>query len=119
MRFWLTPLVTVHRQRSSVNAPRPHHNHHNHHRELKYDMGISFLVAYFVRLVSCLEDLVDFCLANLVLIFLGYFTDGYFARFLNDSDTQQPGPVEIDDEHLRSEFTPRCKCRRERSKKQT
>ena len=38
---------------------------------LKYDMGVSFFVAYFVRLVSYLEDLADFCLADLVLICLG------------------------------------------------
>ena len=40
-------------------------------RELKYDMGVNFLVACFVRLVSYLEDLVGFCLADLVLIYLG------------------------------------------------
>ena len=32
---------------------------------------VSFLVAYFVHLVSYQEDLVDFCLADLVLICLG------------------------------------------------
>ena len=40
-------------------------------RELKYDMGANFLVASFVRLVSYLEVLVDFCLVILVLICLG------------------------------------------------
>ena len=34
------------------------------------------------------------------------FTDRYFTQFLNDSDTEQRDPVEIDDEHRRSEFTP-------------
>ena len=34
------------------------------------------------------------------------FTDRYCTQFLNDSVTQQPDPVEIDDEHRRSEFTP-------------
>ena len=36
----------------------------------------------------------------------GIFTDRYFTQFLNDPDTQQPDPVEFDDEHPRSEFTP-------------
>ena len=29
------------------------------------------------------------------------FTDPFFTQFLHDSDTQQPDPVEIDDEHPR------------------
>ena len=40
-------------------------------RELKFGMVVSFSGAWYVPLPSCLEVWVGFCLANLVLIYLG------------------------------------------------
>ena len=34
------------------------------------------------------------------------FKEPNFTQLLNDSDTPLLGPIDIDDEHLRSEFTP-------------
>ena len=44
------------------------------------------------------------------------FADPYFIQFLNDSDTPQPDPGEIDDEHSRSELTPTLQMQERGSK---